>query len=90
MIKQVISLVLFAIIISLSHSSCSISDYFQEIQNLKELPKVEHDNNNNLKTCDNYSNIKQILALWGNAQPNLAGYSQKEAFKEIENYFNSK
>ena len=32
----------------MSHSSCSISDYFQEIQNLKELPKVEHDNNNNL------------------------------------------
>ena len=48
------------------------------------------DNNNNLKTCDNYPNIKQILALWGNAQPNLKGYSQVEALDEIKNYFISK
>ena len=45
------------------------------------------DNNNNLKTCDKYPQIKQILALWGNAQPYLKGYSQQEAFLEIENYF---
>ena len=45
------------------------------------------DNNNNLKTCDKYPRIKQILALWGNAQPYLKGYSQQEAFLEIENYF---
>jgi len=45
------------------------------------------DNYNNLKTCDKYSNIKQILALWGNAQPNLDGYSQEKAFEEIEKFF---
>lgn len=46
------------------------------------------DNYNNLKTCNNYSNIKQILALWGNSQPNLNGYQQKQAIKEILNFFN--
>jgi len=45
------------------------------------------DNNNNLKTCDKYENIEQILALWGNSQPNLAGYNQKEAFDKIINFF---
>ncbi len=48
------------------------------------------DNNNNLKTCNNYPQIKQILALWGNSQPELKGYSQTEAFEEIKNYFKSK
>ena len=45
------------------------------------------DNYNNLKTCDRFLNIKQILALWGNAQPNLDGYSEKSAFEEIKNFF---
>ena len=45
------------------------------------------DNYNNLKTCDNFSNIKQILAHWGNSQPNLKGYDEKSAFKEIKNFF---
>lgn len=45
------------------------------------------DNNNNLKTCDKYPQIKQILALWGNAQPNLEGYSQIEAINEIKKLF---
>ena len=45
------------------------------------------DNNNNLKTCDKYPQIKQILALWGNAQPNLKGYSQIEAINEIKALF---
>ncbi|MBQ4647073.1 MAG: hypothetical protein IJB79_06965 [Candidatus Gastranaerophilales bacterium] len=45
------------------------------------------DNNNNLKTCDKYSNIKQILALWGNSQPNLDGYNQEEAIVEIKKFF---
>lgn len=45
------------------------------------------DNYNNLKTCDKYPNIKQILALWGNAQPNLAGYEQNQAVKEILEFF---
>ena len=45
------------------------------------------DNNNNLKTCDKYSKIKQILALWGNCQPNLLGFSQSEAINEIKNFF---
>ena len=45
------------------------------------------DNNNNLKTCNNYPNITQILALWGNSQPNLEGYQQKEAFEIIQKFF---
>ena len=48
------------------------------------------DNNNNLKTCDKYPQIKQILALWGNSQPDLEGYNQTEAFEEIRSYFKSK
>ncbi len=45
------------------------------------------DNNNNLKTCDKYPQIKQILALWGNSQPDLKGYSQIEAIEEIKELF---
>ena len=45
------------------------------------------DNNNNLKTCDNYSNITQILALWGNSQPNLKGYNQTQAIDKINQFF---
>lgn len=48
MMKQLISLVLFAIIITLSCGSCSIYDYHQETQELKKLPQVEQDENNNL------------------------------------------
>ena len=46
------------------------------------------DNNNNLKTCDNYPNITQILALWGNSQPNLKGYNQTQAIDKINQFFN--
>ena len=45
------------------------------------------DNNNNLKTCDKHSNIKQILALWGNSQPNLDGFSQENAIEEIKKFY---
>ena len=45
------------------------------------------DNNNNLKTCDNYSNITQILALWGNSQPNIKGYNQAQAIDKINQFF---
>ena len=64
-------------------------DFMNEymIQNGFDSAIFVDDNNNNLKTCDKYSNIKQILALWGNAQPYLKGYSQQEAFLEINNYF---
>ncbi|MBQ8634913.1 hypothetical protein IJ425_02015 [bacterium] len=46
------------------------------------------DNYNNLKTCDKYPNIKQILALWGNSQPNSTGYQENEALCEINKFFN--
>ena len=46
------------------------------------------DNNNNLKTCDNYPQIKQILALWGNSQPNLVGFNQQEAILKIREFLN--
>ena len=46
------------------------------------------DNYNNLKTCDKYVDIKQILALWGNSQPNFAGYQENEALLEINQFFN--
>jgi phosphoglycolate phosphatase-like HAD superfamily hydrolase len=59
-------------------------------QNGFESAVFVDDNNNNLKTCNNYPQIRQILALWGNAQPNLDGYNQEEAFSEIKNYFKSK
>ena len=32
-------------------------------------------------------NIKNILALWGNASPNSEGYSQDEAIEIINAYF---
>jgi len=59
---------------------------YMEQNGFKEAIFVD-DNNNNLKTCDKYPNIKQILALWGNCQPNLKGYSEKQAFNEIKNFF---
>ena len=45
------------------------------------------DNNNNLKTCDKYPFIKQSLALWGNSQPNLDGFNQEDAIKEIKKFY---
>ena len=45
------------------------------------------DNDNNLNTCAEFKNIEQILALWGNSQPGLAGYNQKEAFDKITDFF---
>lgn len=45
------------------------------------------DNYNNLKTCDKYPKIKQVLALWGNSQPNIIGYQQNQAIQEILNFF---
>ena len=43
------------------------------------------DNINNLNTvCNN--NVKKILALWGNTEPDDVGYSQEEALNEIKNY----
>ena len=47
------------------------------------------DNQNNLKTNIN-PKIKNILALWGNSEPDSVGYTQKEALDEINDYFNSK
>lgn len=46
------------------------------------------DNYNNLKTCNNYPQIKQILAIWGNSQPNLKGCNQQDAFNKIKEFFN--
>ena len=43
------------------------------------------DNINNLKTVQN-KNVKTILALWGNTQPDDVGYTQNEAIEEINNY----
>ena len=45
------------------------------------------DNQNNLKTCNNYPQIKQILAIWGNCQPGLIGHNQNEALNEIKKFF---
>ena len=36
---------------------------------------------------EKYSNITQILALWGNSQPNSTGYSQAQAIEKINNFF---
>ncbi len=45
------------------------------------------DNINNIVPCKNYKNIKTILALWGNIEPESKGYTQKEAISEIIEYF---
>ena len=44
------------------------------------------DNNNNLKTCDKYPEIKQILATWGNCQPGFVGYTQEQALSEVKKF----
>ena len=64
-------------------------DFMAEYMNQKGFKEAifVDDNNNNLKTCDNYPNIKQILALWGNSQPNLEGYNQEDAIKEIKKFY---
>ena len=43
------------------------------------------DNKNNINTVKN-KNVKTMLALWGNTEPNDTGYNQKEAIEEIKNY----
>ena len=43
------------------------------------------DNINNLNTVKD-DNVKKILALWGNTQPDDKGYTQKEAIEEVKNY----
>lgn len=43
------------------------------------------DNNNNLRIKN--KNIKPMLALWGNNEPNSSGFSQKEAIDEIKKFF---
>ena len=48
------------------------------------------DNINNLNSTRNNPKIKNILALWGNTEPNSQGFSQKEALDLINNYFISK
>lgn len=62
-----------------------INEYMNK-NNFDEAIFVD-DNNNNLKTCEKYSNITQILALWGNSQPNSTGYSQAQAIEKINNFF---
>ncbi len=47
------------------------------------------DNMNNLKMVQN-KNVKTILALWGNTEPDDIGLNQKEAIEEIKNYFISR
>lgn len=62
-----------------------INEYMLE-NNLKKAIFVD-DNNNNLITCDKYPNIKKILALWGNSQPDSVGFSQDGAIYEIKKFF---
>lgn len=65
-------------------------EFINEYMNKNKFSKAlfVDDNYNNLKTCDKYSNIKQILALWGNSQPNMDGYQQEQAFDIINDFFN--
>ncbi len=46
------------------------------------------DNNNNLKSTESNPKIKNILALWGNTQPDSQGYSEIQAICEIKKFFN--
>ena len=58
------------------------------VQNAYREALFVDDNYNNLKTCDKYPTITQILALWGNSQPNIEGYQQKQALEAINTFFN--
>lgn len=62
-----------------------MAEYMKEKGYLKAL--FADDNYNNLKSCDNYPQIGQILALWGNSQPGLKGYDQNGAIAEIRSFF---
>lgn len=62
---------------------------YMEKYNIQSAIFVD-DNYNNLKTTENNPNIENILALWGNSQPNLSGYNQEEAIEKIKNYCISK
>ena len=44
------------------------------------------DNSNNLNTNKN-PKVENVLALWGNAEPNSEGYTQQQAIEKIKNYF---
>lgn len=55
--------------------------------NLNEAIFVD-DNSNNLASTLNNSKIRNILALWGNCEPNSIGLNQKEAIKTIQDFFN--
>ena len=65
-----------------------MKEYMQQ-NNIQSAIFVD-DNYNNLKTTENIPNIENILALWGNSQPNLSGYNQEEAIEKIKNYCISK
>ena len=45
------------------------------------------DNINNILPCKKYSNIKTILALWGNTAPDRVGCTEEEAVLKIIDYF---
>ncbi len=65
-----------------------IEEYMKE-HNISSAIFVD-DNINNLLSTENKTNIKNILALWGNTPPNSKGYNEKEAEEEIKNYFISR
>lgn len=62
-----------------------INEYMKQ-NNYSEAIFVD-DNPNNIITCDNYKNIKTILASWGNGGVDSKGLSQEEAIFEIESFF---
>ena len=61
-----------------------IEDYMKK--NNKNSAIFVDDNINNLKNINN-SNIKAILALWGNNAPGDVGLEQEEAIFEIRKFF---
>lgn len=67
----------------------SKGEFMEEYMNKHGLSEAifVDDNNNNLLTTNNNPKIKNILALWGNTQPNSVGLSQKEAVETIKNFF---
>ncbi len=67
----------------------SKADFFEEYMSLNGYSSAlfVDDNINNILPCKKYSNIKTILALWGNTAPDSVGCTEEEAVLKIIDYF---
>ena len=66
----------------------SKGDFMNEYIKLNNIDKAifVDDNLNNILTSNN-SKVENILALWGNSQPNAEGLNQNSAIEKIKKFF---